>query len=140
VPKPPKTPTDVKRLSNVSEPTMTIYTPKDKANGKGVRALLHGAFSVARRKFCRDRSRAHPGFLILDSLFITYRDPSDAGDSEIASTPLKDRAFKAFSAMPPNLQLIILENVDVPAWLEGQPQVTHFTGNAAAGRAGLFPK
>lgn len=83
---------------------------------------------------------SHPGFLILDSLFITYRDPSDAGDSAIASTPLKDRAFKAFSAMPSNLQLIILENVDVPAWLEGKPQVTHFTGNADVGRAGLFPK
>ncbi|PDS31475.1 ATP-binding protein [Rhizobium phaseoli] len=110
------------------------------ANGKGVRALLHGAFSIALMKFCRNRARAHPGFLILDSLFITYRDPSDAGDSAIASTPLKDRAFKAFSAMPPNLQLIIMENVDVPAWLEGQPQVTHFTGNTAAGRAGLFPK
>jgi hypothetical protein len=110
------------------------------ANGKGVRALLHGAFSIALMKFCRGRTKAHPGFLILDSLFITYRDPSDAGDSAIASTPLKDRAFKAFSAMPPNLQLIILENVDVPAWLMGQPQVTHFSGNAAAGRAGLFPK
>lgn len=110
------------------------------ANGKGVRALLHGAFSIALMKFCRDRARSHPGFLILDSLFITYRDPSDAGDSAIANTPLKDRAFKAFSEMPPNLQLIILENVDVPAWLEGQPHVTHFTGNPAAGRAGLFPK
>jgi uncharacterized Zn finger protein (UPF0148 family) len=110
------------------------------ANGKGVRALLHGAFSIALMKFCRGRAQAHPGFVILDSLFITYRDPSDAVDSEIASTPLKDRAFRAFSAIPPTLQLIILENVDVPAWLEGQPQVTHFTGNAAIGRAGLFPK
>lgn len=110
------------------------------ANGKGVRALLHGAFSIALMKFCKDRTRAHPGFLILDSLFITYRDPSDAGDSAIASTPLKDRAFKAFSAMSSDLQLIILENVDVPSWLEGQSQVTHFTGNAAVGRAGLFPK
>lgn len=110
------------------------------ANGKGVRALLHGAFSIALMKFCRGRARPHPGFLVLDSLFITYRDPSDAGDSAIASTPLKDRAFQALSAIPNNLQLIILENVDVPAWLEGQPQVTHFTGNAAAGRSGLFPK
>jgi hypothetical protein len=110
------------------------------ANGKGVRALLHGAFSIALMKFCRDRARAHPGFLILDSLFITYRDPSDAADSAIASTPLKDRAFKAFSAMTPDLQLIILENVDVPAWLKGQPNVTHFTGNLSAGRSGLFSK
>ncbi|MBN9017036.1 MAG: AAA family ATPase [Rhizobiales bacterium] len=110
------------------------------ANGKGVRALLHGAFSIALMKFCRNRDRAHPGFLILDSLFITYRDPSDAGDSAIAGTPLKDRAFKAFSKISHNLQLIILENVDVPEWLDGQPYVTHFTGNAAVGRAGLFPK
>lgn len=110
------------------------------ANGKGVRALLHGAFSIALMKFCKDRARSHPGFLVLDSLFITYRDPSDAGDSAIASTPLKDRAFQSLSNMSPSLQLIILENVDVPGWLEGQPQVTHFTGNAAVGRAGLFPK
>ena len=110
------------------------------ANGKGVRALLHGAFSVGLMKFCKNRQRAHPGFLILDSLFITYRDPSDAEDAAIASTPLKDRAFRAFSTVPGDLQLIILENVDVPDWLVGQPQVTHFTGSNLIGRAGLFPK
>lgn len=43
------------------------------ANGKGVRVLLHGAFSVGLMKFCRARQRANPGFLVLDSLFITYR-------------------------------------------------------------------
>ncbi|WP_332811435.1 hypothetical protein [Sphingomonas sp.] len=110
------------------------------ANGKGVRALLHGAFDVGLMKFCKGRGLAHPGFLILDSLFITYKDPSDDGDSAIASTPLKDRAFRAFSTLPSDLQLIILENVDVPDWLAGQPQVTHFTGSTTTGRAGLFPK
>ncbi|TNC46258.1 hypothetical protein FHG66_19135 [Rubellimicrobium rubrum] len=110
------------------------------ANGKGVRALLHGAFDIGLMKFCKNLGRSHPGFLILDSLFITYKDPSDAGDSAIAGTPLKDRAFRAFATLPNDLQLIILENVDVPDWLEGQPQVTHFTGSAAIGRAGLFPK
>ena len=110
------------------------------ANGKGVRALLHGAFSLSLMKFCKGRARAHPGFLVLDSLFITYRDPSDDEDTAIASTPLKDRAFRAFSTLPDDLQLIILENVDVPDWLAGQPQVTHFTGSSSTGRAGLFPK
>lgn len=109
------------------------------ANGKGVRALLHGAFSVALMKYCRDRERAHPGFLILDSLFITYRDPADAQEAAIATTPLKDRAFKAFSSIPDSLQLIVLENVDVPDWLIGQPQCVHFTGEPKVGRAGLFP-
>jgi hypothetical protein len=110
------------------------------ANGKGVRALLHGAFSVGLMKFCKGLGRTHPGFLVLDSLFITYRDPSDDGDSAIASTPLKDRAFRAFSNLPDEIQLIILENVDVPEWLAGQPQVTHFTGSAKVGRPGFFPK
>ena len=32
------------------------------ANGKGVRALLHAAFSIGLMRFSRDRKRAHPGF------------------------------------------------------------------------------
>jgi hypothetical protein len=109
------------------------------ANGKGVRALLHAAFSIGLMKFCRDRRRPHPGFLVLDSLFITYRDPDDAEELEIASTPLKDRAFRAFSAVSSTLQLIVLENVDVPDWLVTQPQCLHFTGEPTVGRAGFFP-
>jgi len=109
------------------------------ANGKGVRALLHGAFSVALMKYCKGRRRAHPGFVVLDSLFITYRDPSDAEDTAMATTPLKDRAFRAFAALPDDMQLIILENVDVPDWLVDEAQVIHFTGSSTVGRAGLFP-
>jgi hypothetical protein len=109
------------------------------ANGKGVRALLHGAFSIALMQYCRERKRIHPGFLVLDSLFITYRDPADADEAAIAGTPLKDRAFQSFSSLSRDLQLILLDNVDVPDWLEKQPQCTHFTGTPGVGRAGLFP-
>lgn len=109
------------------------------ANGKGVRALLNGAFCVSFMKHCRLRERPHPGFLVLDSLFITYKDPSDSKDAEIAATPLKDRAFRSFADIDPSLQLIILENVDVPDWLEGSENCTHFTGQPGAGRAGFFP-
>lgn len=110
-----------------------------RANGKGVRALLHGAFSIALMKYCRSLERAHPGFLMLDSLFITYRDPADAEDAAMAGTPLKDRAFRAFSSLPNTLQLIVLDNVDVPDWLSTLPQCTHFTGERSVGRQGLFP-
>jgi AAA domain len=109
------------------------------ANGKGVRALLHGAFSIGLMRYCRERKRAHPGFLLLDSLFITYRDPSDEEEAAIAGTPLKDRAFLSFASLPNNLQLIVLDNVDVPDWLDKQAQCTHFTGRPGVGRAGLFP-
>ncbi len=109
------------------------------ANGKGVRALLHGAFSVALMKYSRSKKFAHPGFLALDSLFVTYRDPADDADAEIASTPLKDKAFQAFKSLDKSLQLIIAENVDVPPDLKSLPFCTEFTGKAGVGRAGLFP-
>lgn len=109
------------------------------ANGKGVRALLHGAFSIGLLKFCRSKKQAHPGFSILDSLFITYKDPVDDQENEIAKTPLKDRAFGAFSTLPQDLQIIILDNVEVPSWLKSNDQCTHFTGRPGVGRSGLFP-
>jgi hypothetical protein len=109
------------------------------SNGKGVRALLHAAFSIGLMKFCRTRDRPHPGFLMIDSLFITYRDPSNDEESQIAQTPLRDRAFREFKAIGEDLQLIILENVDVPKWLESDPQCIQFTGRPGVGRAGLFP-
>jgi len=109
------------------------------ANGKGVRSLLHGAFSVGLMKYCRERKRAHPGFLVLDSLFILYKDPDGLEDAEIQATPLKDKAFSAFAEMSKYLQLIILDNVDVPNWLPKHAMYVHFTGQPTQGRAGFFP-
>lgn len=109
------------------------------ANGKGVRALLHGAFSIGLMKYCRERQRVHPGFLVVDSLFVTYKDPDGPEDAEILTPQLKDKAFAAFAEMSKNLQLIILDNVDVPNWLPQHSTYLHFTGRATQGRAGFFP-
>jgi len=109
------------------------------ANGKGVRALLHGAFAISLMKFAREKGRVHAGFLALDSLFITYRDPDDPGDIDVAASPLRDRAFQALSSLPTTEQLIVLENVDVPDWLMASHQCIHFSGQPNVGRAGFFP-
>jgi hypothetical protein len=109
------------------------------ANGKGVRALLHGAFSVGLMKYCLSLKRAHPGFLVLDSVFVTYKDPDGLEDVAIQNTPLKDKAFAAFADLTDEYQLVILDNVDVPDWLASQPRCIHFTGQPTLGRAGFFP-
>ncbi len=109
------------------------------SNGKGVMALLHGAFSIGLMRYCRDRKRAHPGFLVLDSVFVTYKDPDGVEDKAIQNTPLKDKAFEAFAALAHDYQLIVLDNVDVPEWLSSQARCVHFTGRPGQGRAGLFP-
>jgi hypothetical protein len=109
------------------------------ANGKGVRALLHGAFSVGMMKYCHERKRSHPGFLVLDTLFVTYRDPDGLDDAAIKATPLKDKAFAAFADLSKKYQLIILDNVDVPDWLPARSNYIHFTAQPTQGRAGFFP-
>jgi hypothetical protein len=109
------------------------------ANGKGVRALLHGAFSIGLMKYCKQLDRVHPGFLVLDSLFVTYKDPDGLEDAAIQSTPLKDKAFTAFAGLTEKYQLVILDNADVPDWLANQPRCIHFTGQPTQGRAGFFP-
>jgi hypothetical protein len=109
------------------------------SNGKGVMALLHGAFSIGLMKYCRARKRSHPGFLVLDSVFVTYKDPDGLEDVAIQNTPLKDKAFEAFAALSDAYQLIVLDNVDVPDWLSSQSRCVHFTGRPVQGRAGLFP-
>ena len=77
--------------------------------------------------------------MVLDSLFVTYRDPDGLEDADLKNSLLKDRAFAAFAELAQQYQLIVLDNVDVPEWLESQPNYIHFTGQPTQGRAGFFP-
>ncbi|MDX2277292.1 MAG: hypothetical protein NW206_17745 [Hyphomonadaceae bacterium] len=69
-------------------------------NGKGVRAILHAAFKVGLLLHCHEKSLPHPGFLVLDSPLVTYRDPmnSKAGpltndEAALRATTLKQHFF-----------------------------------------------
>lgn len=115
------------------------------ANGKGVRAVTHAAFKVALLLFCREKGLPHPGFLVLDTPLLTYRDPlkspkfGELEDDEraLAATPLKDRFFDYLASLQVDAQFIILENVDPPDGLEGRARLEVFSGGE--GRRGLFP-
>jgi len=115
-------------------------------NGKGVRAITHAAFKVALLLFCREKSLPHPGFLILDTPLLTYRDPItsrygelDPDEEEILQTSLKDHFFRHLSASARSSQFIILENIDPPADIARLANVEVFYGRRGGGRAGLFP-
>lgn len=56
-----------------------------KDNGKGVRAITHAAFKVGLMTYCRKRDLPHPGFVVLDSPLITYRDPIRSRDGAVLS-------------------------------------------------------
>ncbi|NQT93998.1 MAG: hypothetical protein HQ559_14650, partial [Lentisphaerae bacterium] len=45
------------------------------SRGKGVRAVTHAAFNVALLGYCRSLPMPHPGFVLLDSPLVVYREP-----------------------------------------------------------------
>ena len=116
-------------------------------NGKGVRAVTHAAFKVALLLFCHDKGLPHPGFIVLDTPLLTYRDPMknpklgelSEDEKELAKTSLKQRFFEHLDSIRDLGQFIILENIDPPVDVENLAHVHLFYGMAGGGRNGLFP-
>ena len=114
-------------------------------NGKGVRAITHAAFKVALLTFCRKRDLPHPGFLILDTPLVTYRDPitSKGGalsedERQISNSDLKDRMFTHLHSLSSVGQFILFDNADPPSNVGAFAHVELFTNDPLQGRQGLL--
>ncbi|TKV28551.1 hypothetical protein FDK12_07785 [Arthrobacter sp. NamB2] len=107
------------------------------AHGKGVRSLLHAAFTVALAQYCFDRDLPHPGFIVLDSPLITYRAP-DASETE---GPDRNVATAFYNDLQHNFdgQVIIMENTDPLEELGEQTIDVQFTHLEGVGQYGFFP-
>jgi hypothetical protein len=109
------------------------------SHGKGVRAVLHAAFTLALTQYCYDRDLPHPGFVVLDSPLVTYRPPEQGGD---ADGTLPDSVIGRFYADIQNGvggQVIVLENIEPPNGLGPLSLDVSFTKNRSRGRYGFFP-
>ena len=98
--------------------------------------------------FCRERNLPHPGFIILDTPLLTYRDPLknkkdgalSPDEQALRNTSLKDFFFEHLAAVSKLGQIIVIENVDLPTNLSSVAHVETFTGDPSNGRFGLFPQ
>ncbi|MFF1378784.1 hypothetical protein [Streptomyces sp. NPDC058308] len=108
-------------------------------HGKGMRAVLHAAFATSLADYCIGQENPHPGFVILDSPLVTYRQPgvlrtddADLPDSVIDYfyRDLLDR----FDG-----QAIIVENSDPPTDVMQHAQVYMFSRAPREHRFGFFP-
>ncbi|MEV7649155.1 AAA family ATPase [Arthrobacter sp. NPDC089319] len=106
------------------------------SRGKGTRALLHSAFSLALATFCMRREQPHPGFVVLDSPLVTYRQP-DPGEDETIPSSVSD-SFYRYLATEFEGQAIVLENQDPPADVSGDTTIITFTKREGQGRYGLL--
>ena len=114
------------------------------ARGKGLRAITHSAFSIGLLEHCRLKERPHPGFVVLDSPLLAYREPKgeekkDNEDKELAGTDLNEKFYTYLAGRPSDRQYIIVENRDPPDSVLAKGQVTMFSKNPESGRYGFFP-
>ncbi|MBB6118549.1 hypothetical protein [Nocardiopsis algeriensis] len=111
------------------------------SRGKGVRSVLHSAFTTSLARHCIERDLPHLGFVILDSPVVTYRQPlkstpedPDIPDVRITSTVV-ERFYEDMLAFPG--QAVIIENGDPPLGVLSEATTYSFT--AADGRPGFLP-
>lgn len=107
------------------------------SRGKGMRAITHAAFTLGILEFCRLQTKAHPGFVVLDSPLLAYREP-EGGEDDISGTDVQDRFYECLATWT-NKQVIIIENIDPPASIKELPSSTLFSKNPHLGRYGFFP-
>lgn len=135
-------------------PDVVLQSRPRADRGKGIRSILHAGFSAALGEYCLERELPHPGFVVLDTPVLTYRDadtlplkvedtttlgsavePSE-GDELMAPTVAE--AFYDYLAASP-VQAVVLENQTPPEVTAEGSRVIYFTGSASTGRGGFYP-
>jgi predicted nuclease with TOPRIM domain len=106
--------------------------------GKGLRAITHAAFTIALMEYCRRNNRPHPGFVVLDSPLLAYKEPEGEED-DLRGTDLKDRFYEHISSLSDSMQIIVFENEHPSEKVKEQIEFIDFTGNPHRGRSGFFP-
>lgn len=105
--------------------------------GKGLRAITQAAFSIALREYCRAKDNPHPGFVLLDSPLLSYKEPDDP-DDDLRKTNLNMKFYDYLDGLGNNGQTIIIENTDPPQKFRSDKRFKYFSGLKGVERFGLF--
>ena len=107
--------------------------------------MLHAAFSVAVIVYCIENKLPHPGFLVLDTPLLTYREPLTSkygelseDEAELKATNLAEHFYKHLASLKSEVQIIVIENSDPPAAIRDFARIETFTGLKGNGRFGLL--
>ena len=126
---------------------ITIGGKQRSANGKGVRAVLHAAFNVAVFVHCIENNLPHPGFLVLDTPLLTYREPLTSKHGELSqdeqalkASSLAEHFYKHLASLEEQVQIIVIENSDPPEAIRSLARIEVFTGQPGEGRFGLLAR
>ena len=104
--------------------------------GKGLRAITQAAFTISLMQYCRQFDTPHPGFSVLDSPLLSYREPEGEGD-DLRDSDLNKHFYEYLAKLKTDRQVV--ENTDPPMDVQKTDQALKFTGKIGEGRFGLFP-
>lgn len=114
------------------------------SHGKGVRAILHTAFTIALLRYCLKKGLPHPGFVFIDSPLTSHKEGRDKQDTELVTNdgadskidPTIENGFwVSLTKLSKDIQIVILDNKEPPEavvdsiayhyfagrkWIEGQ--------------------
>lgn len=126
---------------------ITIGGKPRSANGKGVRAVLHAAFNVAVFVHCIKNDLPHPGFLVLDTPLLTYREPLNSrygglsqDEQAIKASSLAKHFYTHLASLKEKVQIIVIENSDPPLGVDRFAHIELFTRHPSEGRFGLLAR
>ncbi|MYQ73762.1 hypothetical protein GTY78_22435 [Streptomyces sp. SID4934] len=105
------------------------------SRGKGMRSVIHAAFSTALARYTTTRDLPHPGFVVLDSPVLTYREPHEQ-DVQLTHNVVEHFYRGLLSDFPS--QIVVVENGDPPEDLNVHATVYAFSTEGSE-RAGFFP-
>jgi hypothetical protein len=105
--------------------------------GKGYRAITFASFVLAMNKLGIS-SEKRLGMCLIDSPLVTYKKP-DVSEGEAISEDMAGEFYRSLIEFDKTLQVIIIENEDVPKDIENSLHMIHFTKNTTVGRYGFIP-
>lgn len=130
---------------DVEQDDLLVDNRPRRTRGKGVRSVIHAGFTLALSEYCQQHDLPHPGFTVLDSPLVTYRQPEAAdvenekeNEEEYVSSDVA-AAFYRYLDSEATAQTIVIENTTPPAQLSKTALVHRFTKQKGLGRYGFFP-
>lgn len=131
------------------EPDVILEGRPRADRGKGIRSVLHAGFSTALSEYCLENELPHPGFMVLDTPVLTYRDAENRAEDSDQEVPLSTdgeesvaqtvaQSFYDYLSVSP-VQSVVLENQTPPTVDAEGCKIEYFSGTESRGRAGFYP-
>ncbi|MBT2539669.1 hypothetical protein J7E99_02830 [Streptomyces sp. ISL-44] len=130
-----KVPGDSSVSYDQSTAEITVDGRPRHTRGKGMRSIIHAAFTTALASYATQRNLTHPGFVVLDSPVLTYREPHE-NDTRLTHNVV-EHFYRGLLNDFPN-QVVVIENGDPPNDIDAYAQVYPFSTQGSQ-RVGFFP-